>query len=552
MNRRAFFSLSNSQATVQATVSPKRVMLGDLTPYSGPWDRATAAHLLRRACFGPSPDEIEEALNLGLTGTLDRLFRNRAMPNPPVMYDYTGDNHAAEGQTWVQAPSKDGNNGRRLRSLRAWSIGQMMDEGMHLRESMTLFWHNHFAVEQNKVGEARNAYQYLDTLRRNALGNFKALVEKVTILPAMLIYLDGRQNRKGRPNENYARELFELFTIGKGPLIGPGNYTYFTETDVLAAAECLTGWQDSTDDEEPGFPQVEFTEDRHEPSDKQFSDAFSKEVITNHGQDEYKVLIDMIFRQKQTAIYIVRKLYRWFLYYEIDDAVESTIIEPLAQQLIDEGYELSGVLRRFLESDHFLNAENHGGLIKHPLDFVLGTAKLTAFPMPPTSDYNTTYSIWYDLVQDGRDMQMEFLSPPDVAGWPAYYQKPLYHKIWINSVTLPNRINFLKNWVSNGFRDGDVRIEVDLLALLETVEDPFDPNVLIADWVERFLPQPLAESALTSLKNVLIPGLPDFEWTEEYVLYLQDPSDEMIEKSVLSKLEALLLSILTLAEYQLS
>ncbi|MCI4669723.1 MAG: DUF1800 domain-containing protein [Bacteroidia bacterium] len=553
MNRRDFLSLSSVSAAPQVVEAPKRIMAGDLSPFEGTWDRATAAHLLRRTCFGPTPEEIDQALNLGLDGTLNLLFGNKGLPAPPVMYDFDDDKYAAEGQTWIEAPVADGgNNGRRIRSLRAWSIGLMVNEGIHLRESLTLFWHNHFSVEQGKVGEARNAYQYLDTLRRNALGNFKTLVEKVTILPAMLVYLDGRQNVKGRPNENYARELFELFSIGKGPLIGPGNYTYFTETDVLAAAECLTGWSGSTDSDEPGVPQVEFREDRHETGDKVFSSAFDGQVIKNQGQDEYKALIEMIFNRRQTAIHIVKKLYRWFLYYEIDENIHTNIIEPLADQLMEDGYEIKGVLRRFFASDHFLNAENHGGLIKHPIDFVVGTAKLTQFPIPTGNDFVNAYHIWYELMLDARDMQMEFLSPPDVAGWPAYYQEPLFHKIWINSVTLPNRIGFIKSWIDRGFRRGETRIEVDTLDLLSTVSDPFDPNVLISDWIQRFLPQPLSEGERNSLKNVLIPGLPDFEWTEEYMIYLQNPNDEMAEKSVRTKLEALLTSILTLAEFQLS
>ena len=108
---------------------PTRVLAGDLSPYAGPWNRATAAHLLRRCCFGPTPEEIDQAENLGLSGTLDLLFRNRALPSPPVMYDFDGDKHAGEGEVWVQAPVSDGgNNGQRIKSLRAWSIGQMVHE----------------------------------------------------------------------------------------------------------------------------------------------------------------------------------------------------------------------------------------------------------------------------------------------------------------------------------------------------------------------------------------------------------------------------------------
>ncbi|MEO0895887.1 MAG: DUF1800 domain-containing protein [Bacteroidota bacterium] len=553
MNRRDFLSFSSVSETSSAPMMPTRSLAGDLTPYSGPWDRAAAAHLLRRCCFGPTPEEINQALNWGLEQTLDRLLGNHQLPAPPVMFDFNEDRNAREGQTWIEAPLDDGgDDGRRRRSLRAWNIGLMVGEGIRIRESMVLFWHNHFSVEIGKVGEARNAYQYLDLLRKNALGNFKTLVEEMTILPAMLRYLDGDDNRKGRPNENYARELFELFSIGKGPLRGPGDYTYYNENDVLAAAECLTGWRPITQGDDAGSPQVEFSEDRHEPGDKQFSAAFQNRVISNAGKDEYKVLIDMIFAEKQTAVHIVKKLYRWFVYYDITEEVMRDIIEPLAQQMVDENYEVKNVIRRLLASEHFLGTDSHGAYIKHPLDMVVGVVKNSRYPVPTETDYIWSYYFWDNMLNQARNMQMEFMNPPDVAGWKAFYQEPLFHQIWINSVTLPYRFSYLKNFVRNGYRKNDIRIEMDLIELLGTVEDPFDPNLLISGWTERFLPMPLDQVQLDALKNVLIPGLPDFEWTEEYMLYLADPSDEMVSKSILTKLEALLTAIVTMAEFQLS
>ena len=140
---------------------------------------------------------------------------------------------------------------------------------------MVLFWHNHFVTQSETVEEARYLYRYCELLRNHALGNFKQLTQDVTLNPAMLWYLNGNTNFVGAANENYARELFELFTIGKGEQIGEGNYTNYTEQDVLAAAKVLTGWYDQ-------YTTVtsSFLSDWHDKSNKLFSEAFDNQIIT--------------------------------------------------------------------------------------------------------------------------------------------------------------------------------------------------------------------------------------------------------------------------------
>ncbi|MCB0636204.1 MAG: DUF1800 family protein, partial [Lewinella sp.] len=244
-----------------------------LETYTGPWDFAAAAHLLRRATFGPTKDVIDQALELGLDGTITKLFESLPMPAPPVYYDYDDDPNAALGETWIDQPVAvvQGLNFSRRKSLSSWTMELMLEEGISLREKMSLFWHNHFAVNRNGVNDARFFYRYITTIRSQAWGNFRQLVKDMTVDPTMLRFLNGNQNTANAPNENYARELLELFTIGKGPLVGPGDYTNYTEEDVVQMAKVLTGWRDrGHNNANPDIPLESYlTTSRHNGSDKQ-------------------------------------------------------------------------------------------------------------------------------------------------------------------------------------------------------------------------------------------------------------------------------------------
>ena len=219
--------------------------LAGIASYTGPWGYAQAAHLLRRCLFGPTRAEINTAASQTLTEVVDRLLTTPAAPAPPLNVSAT-DTSVPQGQTWVTEPFNQTFEGPRRSSLRAWWMGQLLGQGISLTEKMTLFWHNHFVIELGDINDARYGYQYCALLRQHALGNIRQLTEEVTVAPAMLRYLNGNQGTANAHNENDGRELLELFTVGKGPLIGPGNYTNYTEADVQAAAKVLTGWRDNT------------------------------------------------------------------------------------------------------------------------------------------------------------------------------------------------------------------------------------------------------------------------------------------------------------------
>ena len=520
----------------------------DLAPYAGPWTDVQATHLLRRTLFGPIRAEIVTAAGRSLAQVLDDLLTPAPIPSPPLNVATT-DTNVPIGQTWVTQSFDQTVEGVRRSSLRAWWMGQLVGQSMSLTEKMTLFWHNRFVVELGDINDARYGYVYSALLRQQALGNIKQLTKDVTTTPAMLRYLNGNQSTATAPNENYGRELLELFTIGKGPLIGPGNYTNYTEDDVKAAARVLTGWRDNATTQ-AGY----YTASRHDTGSKQFSAAFGSRVITNGGDQEYKTLVDMIFSQAETARNLCRALYRWFVYYVIDDTTEQQIIRPLATLLMQNNYEVAPVLRALLSSEHFFDAVNVGCVIKSPIDFSVTVCRQMQVAFPPATGAVAQYGMW-DYLNSQTNVQQQYLGdPPNVAGWPAYYQTPQFYEMWINAVTLPRRNQLTDTLIGNGYTRNSFKLIIDPLALTLTLPaaTAADPNLLIAEYNKMLLPLTLTTTQLAFLKDTLLPGLPDFEWTVEWNAYLAAPTNTAKKNAVLTKLQAMLRAMMGLAEYHLS
>ncbi len=536
-----------------ATQKQTATVVTGLEPYTGPWERQQAIHLLRRASFGPNRKMIEEAMQLGFAGTMAKLFEDQPLPAEPVIYQIAEpvDPIVNPGESWVDAHYAQGENlqGQRNRSLRAWTLGLMLDEGISVKEKMTLFWHNHFAISDEN--EPNMTYRYINTLRSQCLGNFRQLVKDITIDPAMLRFLNGNQNTRFAPNENYARELLELFTIGKGPAVGPGDYTNYTEKDVEEMAKVLTGWRfrGRFKTEPDAVLEAYYTENRHETADKQLSHRFNNIVISNGGEQEYAQLIDIIFQQEEVSNYICRKLYRWFVYYIIDDNAEANVIAPMAQMLRDNDYDVFSVVQALLGSAHFFDMQVRGPMIKHPYDFAISILKNLELPI--TDEIEPRYRVLLKLFRDISTMQMEYYQLPSVAGWQAYYQEPQFYRTWINATTLQVRAAFASRLAANGFVNFGIRYKLEPLQLIATFEEALDVNRLLDQLGELCFPMPLTDGQRSGLKEILIPGLPDFEWTVEYSEYLADPDNEDIAASVDAKLRAMLDVMLNVAEFQL-
>lgn len=529
-------------------VSP--VKANSLAPYQGDWDLNTAAHLLKRTTFGPSFQEIKSVQAMGLSKAIETLLADAPLPDPPVNFSDDKDS-VPIGEVWVDAPMPQGSRFRRRKSLLSWTVMQQVEEGISIREKMTLFWHDHFAIESGVVNDARFLYQYQTLLRANALGDFKQLVKDMTINPTMLRYLDGRRNTKNKPNENYARELLELFTIGKGPIAGPGDYTNYTEDDIIAIARILTGWREyGHNSTEIGTPYSSFLPNNHDTGQKQLSHRFDQVVFSDAGEQEYEQLIDLIFTKPAVAYFICRKIYRWFVNFEITDEVEADVIQPLGDLFIENNFQIRPVVEMLLQSDHFFSDGICGAMIKNPMDYLVGIIRQTE--MDTFKDNLAKYyNAYYKIFQQLQLTEMAYFVPPNVAGWPAYYQEPAYYQVWINTATLNPRNDFMTGITSQrGWLN--YRHKVDALKLVSTIDNAADPNELIRNLGLLFNPLPLEENQLQYLKEILIPGLPDFEWTVEYNKHLDDPMDTNLAQAVEQQLLNLLRAMFAMPESYLS
>lgn len=534
---------------VKTSEQGKYRTLAGLQQFAAAWDESTLRHLLRRTLFGFKQEDINAWKGKSMAEVVQLLVTPSPTPLPPVNnYNDTSfsDPTVPAGQTWVNAPYDGNANGRRNSSLKSWWIGNLIQQTSSVHEKMTLFWHNHFATEAVDVNDARYMYRYYSLLRKYALGNFKELVLEITKDPAMLRYLNGYQNNKNAPDENYARELQELFTLGKGPLV------FYTEADVRAAARVLTGYTVNATTISSAFDP-----NRHDTGNKQFSTYYQNKVILGktgaNGAKETEELIDMLFLQEETALYLCRKLYRFFVYYEIDAATEANVILPMANLFRAKNYEVKPVLELLFSSTHFYDPVNVAGMIKSPLDYCVGLCKEFKMQFPDSTDFANQYLMFDYIRTQSSNMQQNLADPPNVAGWPAYYQAPQFHELWINSDTLPRRNQFMNILLTSGYTRNGKKIFIDVLTYVNALSNPGNPNLLIRDTVTHLCAIGLTPEVIQFLKSILLSGQStDSYWTDAWTSYKANPTNVVARNMVLSRLNSMFSYLMNLPEYQLS
>jgi uncharacterized protein (DUF1800 family) len=526
-----------------------------LQPFTGSLGAAELRHLLRRTLFGATKADMAYFSGKSVTQVVNELLNPTApLPAPPVKEYVVAattlvpDTNIAAGTTWVGDINNDGTIASyRRASFKKWWVGNLVNQDRSIREKMTLFWHNHFATEMNDVSNAQYIYKHHHLLRTSALGNFKTLTKNVTLDPAMLVYLNGQLNTAAAPDENYAREIQELFCCGKGP------DSLYTEADVKAAARVLTGWRNNAT-----TLSSYFTASRHDATNKTFSSFYNNTVITGRnsaaaGEQELDDLLNMIFATQEVAKYMCRRLYRWFVYYDIDDTVEQNIITPLANLFRSSNYEILPVLDKLLKSEHFFDVLSRGCVIKSPAELVIGFCRESEIVFQPDTDYFTNYGYYNYIVSWMNNMQQSIGDPPDVSGWKAYYQEPQFNEIWINSDTLPKRNQFTDTMVVSGYTFNSKKIQFDPLAYARTFSNPSDPNAFISELTERLLGLDISAASKAQLKkDILLNGQSlDIYWTQAWDLYISTPTNAANTTSVRNKIRDLVKYLMNLAEYQL-
>ena len=558
MDRRAFLQVKKKITAPDLSSFKVARTTSGLTPYAGPFGTNEIIHLLKRTMFGAVKANVDYFKTKTLTQAVNELLTVPVtQPLPPVK-NYASsitagdpDIAIAAGATWVNTNTTDGGvDSQRVSSFKSWWMGLMINQNRSILEKLVLFWHNHFSTETNDIGRAIWSYQNNSILRKNAIGNFKQFVKDITLDTGMLRYLNGYLNTNTAPDENYGRELQELFTIGKGVDNGTPPYS---ENDVKAAAKVLTGFTIN------GTTNTStFTSSKHDITNKQFSSFYNNTIITGRsgaaGANELDDMLNMILATNESAMFICRKLYRWFVYYDIDATTEANVITPLAQIFRNNNYEIKPVLDALFKSEHFFDALNQGCQIKSPVDLNVSLCREFGIVFPASSDYVNAYYMWDYIRSQSSNMQQNIGDPPDVAGWKPYYQAPQFYEIWINSDTLPKRSQFSDTFANSGFTRNGKNIKIDFIAFAKTMPNPGDPNELINDSITYLFRLPLLLASKNQLKtDILLSGqTQDHYWTDAWLAYIANPNDVANTTIVKNRLRDFYQYLMRLAEYQLA
>lgn len=451
---------------------------GTIAPYSPtaqqPWNTQRVAHLYRRMGFGATPAQITAGLGMSPTALVDIVI-DTAIALPPTPQPIWGN--------WTVLPTNnylvdfdDEVRDHLAEWTRQW-LNNMVTNGF--RERIALFWHNHFVTEWNNYQCSSYLYDYLRLLQQYSLGNFKTFTEQIGKSGAMLMYLNGAQSTKNSPNENYARELLELFTLGAD--------NGYTQTDIQQAAKALTGWRAATSTCTP--PYVDSTR----------FDTGNKTIFGQTGAWNYDDLHNILFAQRSTEIanHICRKLYRHFVYNTPDE----TIIAALATTFIANNFELAPVLRQLFKSTHFFDDAFIGTNIKSPIELLVGFLHQTEVP--------TT-----DLVIDSMKLYSTSLGqsiffPIDVAGWPGYHS-------WISEATLTKRWDVLGDYLL--FNLTNTAFTDTLVQLARTLSnDSSDAAYVTQTVINFFLPQDMdSQTAYDTATDIFKGEIPENYFTQNY------------------------------------
>lgn len=489
-----------------------------------PEDQAKLAHLLRRAGFGTRPKERAEFEKRGLTATTDYLLHPEREP------DHLASLLEEIGGDYVDLDD--------LGSIRQWWLYRMVHTRRPLEEKMTLFWHNHFATANYKVDNPRRMWGQNELFRKYGLGSFRSLLQQVARDPAMLIWLDGAQNQAGKPNENFAREVMELFTLGV-----EGGYT---EKDVQEAARAFTGWRRNAG----GFVYDPFLHDDGE-----------KTVLGQSGNWHADDVIDILARHPSTAKFVTTKLFRFFVH----DNPPAAEINRLSQVYLNSGTDIRAVLQAIFTSPVFYSPAARFAKIKSPTEFAIMTIRALDAPMAAVRDLPGSLAL----------MGQDLFNPPNVKGWQE-------GQAWINSRTLLARVNFAATLAGEMNRRVSLLDRLNQYSTTESAERPTLPRLpgagngagmnggmmgmdapamaapaMDAPAMDMEKPAALsapagdwsAERIVDTLWDALLPGLPPVPATRETLLTYCREGDG--KKNPAGRLPGVVNLIVSVPEYQL-
>lgn len=428
-----------------------------LAPYAAPLDRQRAEHLYRRLGFSASVTTINQAVGQSANALVDNLI-NQAINLPPLA--------APAWANWNNSNYPEDDDLRN--ALRRTQLGEFRVSygnallNNNLRDQLSFFWSNHFVTEYDIYECNSFLYGYINCLQRNAIGNFRTFVSEIGLTDAMLYYLDGVYNNGNNPNENYARELYELFTLGEG--------NGYTEEDIIETAKALSGYVERGT---VGCSAVSFNPARF--------DAGSKTILGQTGNWGYDDVINILFQQRAPLIaeFICRKLYEFFVHPDSKDAAGNaqTIIQGMANTFISNNWELSPVLSQLFKSQHFFDIEAIGVIIKSPFDLYYNLIKET--------DFSYDDSIVTNVIDASSMLGQTLFNPVDVAGWQRNRQ-------WINTNFIIGRWLTLEVFLEMFFQNNQEQFRTFAMdAVGSANSNTSNPRVVVEAIVNKITPKGL-------------------------------------------------------------
>ncbi len=468
-----------------------------------PWNEARVKHLYHRLGFGATRTEIAAGLQMTPGALVDQLLDNAASTNlssAPYWAEYTNEDYADDDGNVLRESHKT--------ELRNRWVSEMINEG--IKSKMALFWHNHFVTEEQTYNCTQFMWRYYKLLHDRSYGNFKIFVEEMGKNPAMMVYLNNVQNIKQEPNENYARELLELFTLGEG--------NGYTQRDVEEVARALTGWRFT-------WYQCTYEDFGLEPY---FFDDSIKTIFGTAGFYGYDEVHDKIFeaRGDQVAQYITGKICKFFLY----EKLNPSIVNELAVTFKEGNWEIMPVLKQLFKSEFFFEDAFVGANIKSPLELMVSYYKMADLRYPADIEFEDLSNLNYYVFTLGQ----ELFNPVNVAGWNGY-------RTWLNENTLTSRWNTsttMTRRATDSARNKLVQLAIDLSGTIN------DEVVIVQSLAKHFISHELDEEHLEAALDYFKGEIPENYFQDDsWNLYYDEAPDQIIN---------LMYYLMRLPEYQLS
>jgi uncharacterized protein (DUF1800 family) len=455
-------------------------------PSTDGWNAAHIGHLYRSFGHGATYDQIQSGLSMTPQELVDQLIDeaiNSPQPETPYWSEYNSEDYEdTEGLAGEHYYATKYN----------WTLRGTQFPFHH---KMSVFWHDHFSTERQVYNCNSFLWSYYSLINKNAFGNFRTFVEEMGLNEAMLVYLDGNDNVVGQPNENYARELMELFTMGEN--------NGYTQNDIEEVAKALTGYRLVRYLCNLG---PEFIPSKHDDS--------IKTIFGQTGNFGYDDVHELIFtlRKTEVANYICTKLYHHFIYRNPDQS----IIDGLAATFIANDWEIVPVLRQLFASEHFFETVFHGAKIKSPIELLLQLVNTSGLTV--ADDFDEGFLGYLDYIM--RQMGQNLFNPPNVAGWPG-------HRFWLSENALAYRWSYCQSILNNYLNDnGKEKLRLLAIQVSDSISDPLSIAIAMTELLIGVpLDQELIDVAVLHLKA----GIPENYFEDEsWNLYWEEAPDQLI------------------------